>query len=145
MKTRGWAGLVIGLTAGAELVAQPARPPSAARPPNIVVFFCDNLGYGDTTLSVRSCPWKVFLPLECRRGYPSQPLKVVNTPARLYNVLDDPAEERDVAQKHADVLARLLPLAQKAQHELGDLDVPGNEVRPAGWVFQARPPLLSPH
>ena len=85
------------------------------------------------------------VPLERRRSYPAQPLEVVNSPVRLYNLVDDLREERDVAPEHPDVVARLLQLAQTARRELGDLDVPGTEVRPAGWVFQPRPPLLSPN
>jgi arylsulfatase A-like enzyme len=85
--------------------------------------------------AVRSGPWKLFLPLERQRG-PGATVRTVNVPARLYNLLDDQAETRNVATGHPDVVARLLKLAEGARAEIGDLGLPGRGERPAGWVFQ---------
>lgn len=93
--------------------------------------------------AVRSGPWKLFLPLERqRRGASAEP-KVVDSPPRLYNVVEDPAEERDVVAEHGDVVDRLLGLAEAGRRELGDMGVQGEGVRPAGWVFQPQVLRLS--
>jgi hypothetical protein len=77
----------------------------------------------------------LFLPLERQRTGPSAPPRAVNSPARLYNVVDDPAEARDVAATQPEIVARLTGLASTARLAVGDLDLPGRAERPAGWVF----------
>lgn len=89
----------------------------------------------DQLQAVRSGPWKLFLPLERQRTGPSAPPRAVNSPARLYNVVDDPAEARDVAATQPEIVARLTGLASTARLAVGDLDLPGRAERPAGWVF----------
>lgn len=89
----------------------------------------------DQLQAVRAGPWKLFLPLERQRTAPSAPPKAVNAPARLYNVVDDPGETRDVATAQPEIVTRLLGLAEPARLRIGDLDRPGRDERPAGWVF----------
>jgi arylsulfatase A-like enzyme len=86
--------------------------------------------------AVRAGPWKLFVPLERQRLGSGAPLKIVNSPARLYHVVDDQTETRDIAASNPDVVARLLKLADRGKREIGDLDLPGRGERPAGWVFQ---------
>ena len=93
--------------------------------------------------AVRSGPWKLFLPLERQRLGSSGPLKEVNLPARLYNVVTDQAEAQNVAAGNPDVVARLMKLAERGRTEIGDVDFPGRGDRPAGWVFQPQMPTMS--
>ena len=95
--------------------------------------------------AVRSGPWKLYLPLENKirnlRGDYTQGEK---TAAELYDVRKDPAETREVAADHPDVVERLLALAEKARQDLGDWDRNGANQRPAGWVADPTPRVL-PH
>lgn len=92
--------------------------------------------------AVRSGPWKLFLPLERQRTTIATPPKIVNSPARLYDVVKDPAESTDVAAQNPDVVARLQRLAEGAREDIGDLDRPGKGQRPAGWVMNPQPPRM---
>ncbi|MEY4940196.1 MAG: Arylsulfatase [Verrucomicrobiota bacterium] len=87
--------------------------------------------------AVRSGPWKLFVPLEFQRFQSAQPPKRVGSPARLYNVVEDQGESRDVAAAHPAVVKRLLALAEKGRADIGDLNLRGRGERPAGWLFQA--------
>ena len=60
----------------------------------------------------------------------------------LYNLLLDPAEGRDVAAAHADVVQQMLGLAQAARQELGEYMQRGEGQRPTGSVFP-RTPVIS--
>ncbi len=93
--------------------------------------------------AVRSGKWKLFLPLEAkwvnlRRGGGRR------SPAMLYNLETDLAETSNVADKHPDVVQRLLQLAEKARADLGDVDRPGKNQRAAGWIDDPQPQLLAP-
>lgn len=90
----------------------------------------------DQLQAVRSGPWKLLLPLERRRTAPGPEPVLVNSPARLYNVVADGGKHHDVVKDHPDVVARLLHLAETGRQELGDLGRQGRGVRPAGWVFK---------
>jgi arylsulfatase A-like enzyme len=96
----------------------------------------------DQLQAVRSGPWKLYLPLKVQRLGSAAPPKPVNSPARLYNVVEDQAETRDVRSAHADIVTRLLELATRARTEIGDLDLPGRGERPAGWVFNPQVQIL---
>ena len=52
----------------------------------------------------------------------------------LFNLADDPSETTDVADRHPQVVARLMKLADRARRDLGDSDlgVVGRNVRPVG-------------
>ena len=90
--------------------------------------------------AVRSGKWKLHLPLEAKlqnfRG------RTKACPAELYDLNDDVGESRNVAKKHADVVARLLALADKARADLGDHGRAGKNQRSAGIVGNPRPQLL---
>jgi arylsulfatase A len=90
----------------------------------------------DQLQAVRSGRWKLHLPLKVKRrnwgeGIPEAPMK-------LYDLQDDIGEKNDVANKHPDVVERLLGLAEKAREDLGDVNYKGRQ-RPAGWIVTPVP------
>lgn len=95
--------------------------------------------------AVRSGPWKLYLPLENKiRNLRGDYAQGERTATGLYDVRNDPAETREVAADHPDVVERLLVLAEKARQDLGDWDRNGVNQRPAGWVANPIPRIL-PH
>ena len=94
--------------------------------------------------AVRSGPWKLYLPLENKvRNLRGDYDKGERVAAELYDVRDDPGETRQVAADHPDVCQRLMALAETARQDLGDWDREGENQRPAGWVEEPTPRLLS--
>jgi arylsulfatase A-like enzyme len=90
----------------------------------------------DQLQAVRSGRWKLHLSLKVKRrnwgkGTP-------NTPMKLYDLKNDISEKNDVADRHPDVVERLLGLAEKAREDLGDVNYKGRQ-RPAGWVVTPMP------
>jgi arylsulfatase A-like enzyme len=132
-----------------------------AKSPHEALFF-----YSGTELhAVRSGPWKLHFPhpyltvaaepgrdgkpsnwanlkpdditrsgvegIASRHGY-----RVEKLPLSLYNLADDPAEQRNVAGQHPEVVARLSALAEVMRADLGD-SLTGRTAthsRPAGKV-----------
>ena len=82
--------------------------------------------------AVRAGDWKLYLPLEGKFAN----LKRTPEPAKaeLYDVRHDVSEEHEVSAAHADIVARLTALAEKARADLGDTDRPGAGQREAGFV-----------
>jgi hypothetical protein len=107
-----------------------------ARTPHEAFFYY----HFDQLQAVRSGPWKLFVGLKRQRLRPGAEPREVNSAPRLYDVVDDPGESRDVASAHSDVVARLNGFAQRARREIGDLDGHGQKERPAGWVFDPEVP-----
>ena len=70
--------------------------------------------------------------------------KRVRSPAVLHNRENDVGETTNVAGKHPDIVKRLLELAEKAREDLGDLDRPGKNRRPAGAVQDPTPRVRQP-
>jgi arylsulfatase A len=89
----------------------------------------------DQLQAVRSGPWKLFLALERPQGGPGAAPKSIPSRARLFNVVEDPGEKRDLAAAHPEIITRLKGLAEVASREIGDQDRLGTQERPAGWVF----------
>lgn len=93
--------------------------------------------YMEQLQAVRAGKWKLYLPLEARwvdfRGT-TKP-----SPALLYDLEKDPAEQVNLAEQHPEVVQRLLELAEKARDDLGDIGRTGKHQRPAGWVDNPRP------
>ncbi|MEA3224768.1 MAG: sulfatase [Planctomycetota bacterium] len=90
--------------------------------------------------AVRSGKWKLYLPLEAKwqnfsgRAKPST--------AELYDLKADLRETRNLAKAHPIIVTRLLALAEKAREDLGDIDRPGKNQRPAGFVTDPTPRRL---
>ena len=90
--------------------------------------------------AVRSGPWKLYLPLKAK--HVNLQKKSENYPAQLFDVRNDPAQTKELAAAHPDVVARLTALAEKARDDLGDTDRDGKRQRPAGHVDHPRPQVL---
>lgn len=71
--------------------------------------------------AVRSGPWKLHL-----------------AKGELYNLEEDIAEAKDVANEHEDIVARLRKLAEETKDDLGTTGI-GPGCRPLGRVENARP------
>ena len=101
--------------------------PGAKSPHEAIYYY-----HQEQLQAVRSGPWKLYLPLAKRQELG----RVVNepTPARLFNLVDDLPETKDLAAERPDVVKRLTALAQRAREDLGDTGRPGKGQRPAGWI-----------
>ena len=104
---------------------------AGARTPHEAFYFY----HYDQLQAVRSGPWKLFVPLVHQRFGPSAEPREVNSAARLYNVVSDPAELKDVASANPEIVARLNRLAENGRREIGDLNLRGRGDRPAGFVL----------
>ncbi len=96
--------------------------------------------YLEQLQAVRSGPWKLYLPLEAKwknfRG------DTEASPAALYDLDHDLQETTNLADRHPEVVRRLVQLAERARDDLGDVGRPGKNQRPAGWVEKPKPQLL---
>jgi arylsulfatase A len=90
----------------------------------------------DQLQAVRWKQWKLYLPLE--QKFIALNRKSAPSPLELYDVRHDLAEEREVSAAQPEVVQHMLALAEKARADLGDMDRPGRNQRPAGWVEQPR-------
>jgi arylsulfatase A-like enzyme len=79
--------------------------------------------------AIRSGKWKWYLPTEKIKG-------------RLFDVVTDPGETRNVVAQHADVVARLTPLVDQAEADLGQGKKLGPGCRPAGRSSDPKPLVL---
>ncbi len=87
--------------------------------------------------AVRSGRWKLILPLERKMtnfGWDERPV-----PAQLYDLVSDIGETTNLVERHPQIVARLMALAEKAREDLGDVGRPGRGQRPAGFVSHPRP------
>jgi arylsulfatase A-like enzyme len=84
--------------------------------------------------AVRSGPWK----LRVAKDAPKQQSTPLEQP-ELYNLDQDPGEAKNIAAGHADVIARLMPMIEKARHEIGDGNKDGTEQRKPGLVDAPKP------
>lgn len=104
----------------------------------------DEVGFGyyrtEQLQAIRAGPWKLYLPLE--KKLINNARKTAPAKAQLYDVRHDVHEDREVSAEHADVVRRLLAMAEKIRAEIGDVDRPGRGQRPAGWV--EKPVALRP-
>jgi len=98
--------------------------------------------YLEQLQAVRSGKWKLYLPLTNKwrnfRGDAQQ------SPARLYDLVADLGETTNLADRHPDVVDRLMGLAEKARKDLGDLGLSGKNQRPAATVQNPTPRVLEP-
>ena len=117
-----------------------------ARSPHSAFYYY----HGEQLQAVRSGRWKLYLPLAAQRNFVGPaasgkaPAKADGAPqvARLFDVVDDAAESRNVFAQHPDVVASLTKHAESAREDLGDVGRPGRGQRPAGWVFDPQPVRL---
>jgi arylsulfatase A len=95
----------------------------------------------DQLQAVRSGKWKLHLPLKLKKRNWGEPEP--DSPLQLYDLEADIGEQRNVADRHPEVVERLTALAEKARADLGDVDRPGKNQRPAGLVEGPTPRLMS--
>ncbi|MEM7600810.1 MAG: hypothetical protein AAF357_05285 [Verrucomicrobiota bacterium] len=91
---------------------------------------------------MRSGPWKLFLPLENFVRHPHFKNGTTDTPALLFNVVDDISSKDNVAESHPDIVAELTAHAKRMRQDLGDQGVPGRGIRPIGQVANPVPLVL---
>src|SRR5439155_26245872 len=101
--------------------------------------------YGDANLNaIRSGPWKLKLVtnLQQETEYGKYDLPEAKIPLALYNLEEDPSEQKSVDKDHPDVVERLRKYAHAIRQELGDrrLNVIGKGIRPIGEVPYSRRP-----
>jgi arylsulfatase A-like enzyme len=98
--------------------------------------------------AIRSGPWKLHFPhlypsLTGKPGENGKPAGITQQRQRLalYNLSDDPAESRDVAAEHPEIVAKLEKLADLARADLGDSHrgMVGANRRPAGKLPDDEP------
>ncbi len=98
--------------------------------------------YGHQLQAVREGRWKLHFP----HGYRSYegvepgmnglngPYAKGETGLELYDLENDIGETTDVSRQHPDIVKRLQALGEKARKALGDEDLEGDEIRPAGHI-----------
>ncbi|MGD8239771.1 MAG: sulfatase [Armatimonadota bacterium] len=107
-----------------------------ARSPHEAFFYY----HMDQLQAVRSGKWKLYLPLESKRGRGRAAGRP--SPARLYDLAADISEKSNVVEDHPDVVERLNAFADRARADLGDVDRPGSGQRPAGHEPNPTPRVL---
>jgi hypothetical protein len=94
--------------------------------------------FGNELHAVRSGPWKLRAEnnLLNENIYRRDASTRVSIPAALYNLDEDPGEQKSVLQDHPNVTRRLEWLLSKARADLGDAltDVKPTNARPVGRV-----------
>jgi arylsulfatase A-like enzyme len=109
--------------------------PEAKSPYNAFYYY-----YLKQLQAVRSGPWKLYLPLGNKwRSFRGDTEKAT---ARLFHLVNDVSETKNVADQHPEVVRRLTDLAEWAREDLGDLDREGKNQRPAAFVEHAKPQRL---
>lgn len=110
--------------------------------------------YAGQLQGLRSENWKLMLPLSKpmvrldmgRQGIEATGVYIERfgdpVPLRLFDIENDIGETANIAEQHPQVVARLLALAEQARRDLGDLDRPGRNVRPAGRVPDPQPQVM---
>jgi len=94
----------------------------------------------DQLQAVRSGKWKLHLPLKPKKRNWGEPEP--EAPLQLFDLEADIGERNNVADRHPQVVRRLMALAEKAREDLGDTGRPGKNQRPAGVVQDPKPLLM---
>jgi arylsulfatase A-like enzyme len=119
---------------GKDIAALMFARPGAASPHES--FFYYN---GNRLAAVRSGRWKLKVPTLLREEF-SDYVKLENPdtiiPRALYDLANDPGEQKSVLGDHPDVVQRLQAMIEQAREDLGDSrrDMVGKNVRPIGQV-----------
>ncbi|MDG2388752.1 MAG: sulfatase [Planctomycetaceae bacterium] len=110
--------------------------PSTAKTPHEAFYYYQL----DQLQAVRAGHWKLYLPLDQKREGLRD--KTIQTPARLFNLKTDLAEETDVAKDHPGVVKRLLVYAERIRADLGEGENFGPSVRSVGRNENPHPLVL---
>ncbi len=93
----------------------------------------------DQLQAVRSGKWKLFLPVTAA-GHPHFSKKNEPQPL-LFDVVNDISSENNVAEKHPDVVKRLMAIADQAKQDLGDKGSKGSGQRERGEIAEGTEPV----
>ncbi|MDC0262332.1 sulfatase [Planctomycetaceae bacterium] len=110
--------------------------PSTAKTPHEAFYYYQL----DQLQAVRAGHWKLYLPLDQKREGLRD--KTIQTPARLFNLKTDLAEETDVAKDHPGIVKRLLVYAERIRADLGEGENFGPSVRSVGRNENPHPLVL---
>ena len=97
----------------------------------------------DQLQAVRSGKWKLYPPLKLRKLPWGKPIG--ETGLELFDLKADIGEKNNVADKHPNVVKHILALVEKARADLGDMERPGANQRPAGMVVTPKPMISEEH
>jgi arylsulfatase A-like enzyme len=115
-----------------------AKP--AAKTPHESFFYY----IGNKLHAVRSGQWKLKVPTTLNEEFAGY-VKIENPetpiPRALFDLENDPAEQKNVLADHPDVVERLQPMIEAAREDLGDSKrkMIGKNVRPVGQISQVAP------
>jgi arylsulfatase A-like enzyme len=104
---------------------------------------------GNRLHAVRSGKWKLKVPTELGEEFAGY-LKIENAqteiPRALYDLENDPAEQKSVLNDYPDVAKKLIGLADAAREDLGDSkrNITGKNVRPVGRTEEKNSPIATP-
>ena len=118
---------------GADLAGVLENQPSFSPGDRIFLYY-----NGLNLQAVREGRWKLHLPRHADMlvWWDSGP-KELEAPL-LYDLESDPGETEDLADRHPDIVARLLTEAERARAELGSWDTPGSDQRPIEHLMDDR-------
>ena len=98
--------------------------------------------YGKQLQAIRSGRWKMHFPHNYRtmagrpggtRGIPTN-YSQASIGLELFDLHNDIGESTNVAAEHPDIVKRLSGLGDAMRHELGDQNIQGTGIRPAGRI-----------
>ena len=99
--------------------------------------------HSDQLQAIRSGPFKLFVPLSSPLRHPHFPAAGSKVPL-LFDVVSDIGSTKDLANRHPEVVERLMKLANQARQELGDRNQPGKNQRPSGKIDRPSPRIMPP-
>jgi len=85
--------------------------------------------------AIRSGKWKLHLPVNTNASRPG--VKPRFEKVMLFDLDDDLGETNNLAAENPEIVQDLLMLAETGRETLGDINRPGSEQRPAGWLDNA--------
>ena len=110
---------------------------SGAKSPHEAFYYYQR----DQLQCIRSGKWKLHLPMESKKRNWGNPEG--KSPLKLFDLTKDIHEDHDLSAQYPEVVEKMLKLAQRMQHDIGDLGKKGVNQRPAGWVKKPQPQLLN--
>jgi arylsulfatase A len=130
-----WAGATLPRAVdGKDITDLVLATPGAKTPDDSFFYYV-----GNRLHAVRSGHWKLKVPTTLAEEYAGyvqldNPETVI--PRALYDLEEDPGEQKNVLANHPDVVARLQPMIEAAREDIGDSKrkMVGKNVRPVGEI-----------